>query len=94
MTVLIVCAAAVLGYLAGQRELIAHVCDTLEDFADARTGRIARWTVQPIYAILIAWGFVTNPVRFIRNVRHHRRRAAAMAPAYDPAWAARNGEQR
>jgi hypothetical protein len=75
------------GYLLGAWRISARVFDVLEDWADARTGRAARWAAQPVYVLLIAAAFLTGPARFVRNVQARRveqRRAPAVR--IGPEW--------
>ena len=73
MTVILVWAALVVGYIAGRHQLAARTFDAVEDWVDRRTGRAARWAVQPIYAMLIGALFISSPTRFVRNLHANRR---------------------
>lgn len=73
MSAVLVGATALLaGYLLGSRQVPARVFDALEAWANARTGRVARAAVQPVYLLLIVGSFLAGPGRFVRNVRAHR----------------------
>jgi len=75
VTVLLLCAALAAGYLLGSHQVPARAYDAAEDWADRRTGRVTRWAVQPVYALLILVAFIAHPVRVVRNVRASRKEA-------------------